>query len=305
MKKQYCYFLIVAFLTFSIMSYSQTVVHLYTGSIPNARMHNKQEEELPNQRVAGVTNPTLTVFLPEKSNPTKVAVIICPGGGYIRLSIGHEGYEMAKAFNKIGIAAFVLKYRLPNDSFMTNKEWVPLQDAEQAIKLVRENAGKWNINPDKVGIVGFSAGGHVASTLATHYKSVVIENKNSINLRPDFVVLGYPVISMNDSLCHAGSRERLLGKNPSSEKIKLFSNELQVTSQTPPTFLVQAADDKSVNVLNSIVYFEALQRNKVPAEMHIYEKGSHGFGLHNTTTQDQWFDRLTNWLLANGFINGL
>jgi len=286
------------------MSNAQTVIPLYNGVIPNNKLIVRAEADMGNGRIAGVTNPTLTVFLPEKKDSFLTAVIICPGGGYSRLATEHEGYEVAKTFTQKGVAAFVLKYRIPNDSNMNNKEIVPLQDAQRAFQLVREKAKEFNINPDKIGIMGFSAGGHLASTAGTHFNMVVIDNANNSNLRPDFMILGYPVISFADSLAHIGSRDNLIGKKASEEKIKLYSNELQVTPQTPPTFLVHAADDKTVKVSNSILFFEALLKNKVAAEMHIYQRGGHGFGLHNATTKDNWFDTAINWMIANKLMKG-
>ena len=286
------------------MSNAQTVIPLYDGSIPNNKSATKPETNMGNGRIAGITTPTLTVYLPEKKDSFLTAVIICPGGGYARLAIDHEGHEVAKTFNQKGVAAFVLKYRIPADSSMNNKEIVPLQDAERAIQLVREKAKEWNINPDKIGIMGFSAGGHLASTLGTHFNMVMVDNPKNINLRPDFMILGYPVISFADSLAHMGSRDNLIGKNDSTEKIRLYSNELQITAQTPPTFLVHASDDKTVKVENSILFFEALLKNKVLAEMHIYEKGGHGFGLHNPTTKSDWFDIAINWMISNKLMKG-
>ena len=286
------------------MSHAQTVIPLYDGSIPNNKSATKPETNMGNGRIAGITTPTLTVYLPEKKDSFLTAVIICPGGGYARLAIDHEGHEVAKTFNQKGVAAFVLKYRIPTDSSMNNKEIVPLQDAERAIQLVREKAKEWNINPDKIGIMGFSAGGHLASTLGTHFNMVMVDNPKNINLRPDFMILGYPVISFADSLAHMGSRDNLIGKNASTEKIRLYSNELQITAQTPPTFLVHASDDKTVKVENSILFFEALLKNKVLAEMHIYEKGGHGFGLHNPTTKSDWFDIAINWMISNKLMKG-
>ena len=286
------------------MSNAQTIIPLYDGIIPNNKLVTKSEINKGNGRIAGVTIPTLTVYLPEQKDSFLTAVIICPGGGYAGLAMEHEGSAVAKTFNEKGVAAFVLKYRLPADSTVNNKEIVPLQDAERAIQLVREKAKEWNINPDKIGIMGFSAGGHLASTLGTHYNMIVIDNPKNINLRPDFMILVYPVISFADSLAHMGSRENLIGKNANAEKIKLYSNELQVTTQTPPAFLIHAGDDKTVKVENSILFFEALQKNKVPSEMHIYEKGGHGFGLHNSTTKDEWFDTAINWMLTNKLMKG-
>jgi acetyl esterase/lipase len=296
-------FLAIALFVF-MKSISQTVVPLYEGKIPHNIPCDKKEFIPAAGRVQGITVPTLTVFLPEKKDSFNTAVIICPGGGYTRLAIDHEGYEVAKEFNKHGVAAFVLKYRIPNDSCMENKEVVPLQDAERAIQMVREHAKEWNINIDKVGIMGFSAGGHLASTLATHFNQVDVDNPAKTNLRADFAILGYPVVSLTDSLAHKGSRENLLGKNPSQEKIIQYSNELQVTPQTSPTFIVHAADDKTVNIQNSIALYQALLKNKVAAEIHIYQKGGHGFGLHNATTKDFWFTSAINWMISNKFMKG-
>ena len=185
-------------------------------------------------------------------------MVICPGGGYWVTSIVKEGFAVAREFNKWGVAAFVLKYRIPNDSSMIDKKIGPLQDAQRAIQLVRMHAKEWNVDANKVGIMGFSAGGHLASTAATHFNHSYIENTNNINLRPDFSIFIYPVISFQDSIGHIGSRDQLIGKNPPKPLLDSFSNELQVTAQTPPTFLVHATDDDVVPVMNSIVFYEAL-----------------------------------------------
>ncbi len=252
-------------------------------------------------RIYNVTEPTLTVFYPAKANGT--AVIICPGGGYARLAMDNEGYNVARALTEWGITAFVLKYRLPNDTIMKQKELGPLQDAQRAIQLVKEQAGKWNIDTNKVGIMGFSAGGHLASTLSTHFNINTLPGKSRVSLRPAFQVLGYPVISFTDSLCHMGSRNNLIGKQPSMQSIMMYSNELQVDTTTPPAFILHAADDKSVKVQNSLSYYQALVKNNVLAELHVYPRGGHGFGMNNSTTSDKWMDRLHNWLLSYGFIN--
>ncbi len=286
------------------MLHAQTIIPLYDGKVPNSIPCNLKEYSPLAGRVAGITIPTLTVYIPTVQDSFKTAVIICPGGGYTRLSIDHEGYEVAKEFNKHGVTAFVLKYRIPNDSCMTNKETVPLQDAEQAIKLIREKAKEYAIDVNRVGIIGFSAGGHLAATISTHFNYVVIDNKSNTNLRPDFSIIGYPVISFIDSLAHKGSKDNLLGKKPTTDLVNFYSNELQVTSKTSPTFIVHAADDKTVKVENSIQYFEALQLNHVPSEIHVYQNGGHGFGLHNATTQDQWFDAAIAWLIHNKMMKG-
>jgi len=291
------------------MTHAQTVIELYNGTIPNSVPCDKKEITLttaPNHTVvSGITVPTLTAFFPEQKDSFKTAVIICPGGGYTRLAIEHEGYAVARELNKRGVTAFVLKNRVPADAeCMTNKEIVPLEDVERAIKIVRDRAKEFDISTDKVGVMGFSAGGHVASTIGTHFNTVVIDNASNTNLRPDFLILGYPVISFTDSLGHRGSRDNMLGKNPPLDKIILYSNELQVTKETPPTFLVHASDDHTVNVENSIAFFEALQKNKVATELHIYQRGGHGFGLHNPTTKDFWLDRAVNWLVSNRLLKG-
>ena len=187
---------------------------------------------------------------------------------------------------------------------MTNKEIVPLQDLQQTIKMVRDRAAVFDINPAMLGVIGFSAGGHLVSTGITKFSESYIENTSNTNLRPDFAILGYPVISMDSAICHKGSRDNLLGKKAKAAKLNLFSSELQVNAQTPPTFLVHASDDKSVPVENSIRFYQALIKNKVNAEMHIYQNGGHGFGLHNTTTTDAWFERATSWMRVNKFIGG-
>lgn len=227
-----------------------------------------------------------------------MAVVVCPGGGYSYVTMGHEGIEVARLLNEMGVAAFVLKYRLPSDETMIDKTIGPLQDAQRAIQLVRQRGSEWGINPARVGILGFSAGGHLASTAGTHFGKAVIDNPANIALRPDFMVLLYPVISFSDSIGHQRSRENLIGKNPPAALIQEYSNELQVTAQTPPAFIVHAEDDRTVPVANSIHFYESLLHNKVPAELHIYPAGGHGFGLHNPTTKDQWAERMQNWFAS-------
>lgn len=253
-------------------------------------------------RIKDVSVPTLTMYTPAGPSEKRTAVIICPGGGYSILAASHEGSDVAQVFSSWGITAFVLKYRLPDDSIMINKEIGSLQDAQRALQLVRQNAKQWNIDPGKIGIMGFSAGGHLAATASTHFEKPVIENRDNVSLRPDFSLLIYPVISFTDSLAHMGSRNNLMGKNASPEKIKEYSNELLVNAKTPSAFLVHANDDKSVKPGNSIRYYEALRRNKVAAELRIYDQGGHGFGMNNKTTSDSWMERLKNWLQANQYL---
>lgn len=253
-------------------------------------------------RINKIRTPTLKVYLPAKEKANGAAVVICPGGGYSIVAIDHEGYKVAEKFNEMGVAAFVLKYRIPNTKNQKDPSIAALQDAQQAILTVRANAQKWNINPARVGIMGFSAGGHLASTAATHFDHALISNPEKISLRPDFAMLIYPVISADLSITHSGSFKNLLGENPSQEQLNLYSNEKQVTDQTPPAFLVHASDDKGVNPNNSIVFYQALLKHHIAAEIHIYQNGGHGFGMHNPTTKEEWIDRCQNWMDANGWL---
>jgi acetyl esterase/lipase len=279
---------------------AQGSMNLYPGAIPNSKASDIKETGGP-RMFYGVTKPTLELYLPEKDKSNGAAVIICPGGGYSVVVYQAEGIKTAIEFAKNGVAAFVLKYRLPDDSTMLDKKIGPLQDAQQAIKVVRENAGQWGININKIGIMGFSAGGHLASTEATHYKEPLIENGNNTNLRPDFQILIYPVISMQDKLTHADSRAKLLGKNPTQEVIDKFSNELQVDEKTPPAYITHAGDDKAVDVDNSIVYYEKLRQHNVPAELHIYPKGNHGFVL--SQLPEEWMMPIFRWMKNAKWIN--
>jgi acetyl esterase/lipase len=299
-------FLLSLVLSMTAMAQAQQSIPLYGNIIPNSKpvSDGERSETGPGSiSVFLVSRPTLTIFLPAKEKATGAAVVICPGGGYSHLAMGHEGFDVAKKLNEFGVAAFVLKYRLPSDSTMVNKEIGPLQDAQRAIQLVRQNALPWGIDTGRVGIMGFSAGGHLASTAGTHFATARIDNHSNTSLRPDFMILIYPVISFTDSLAHGGSRDNLLGRNPSEEKKKEYSGELRVTGQTPPAFLVHAGNDNTVKVQNSLYFYNALQRNGIPSELHIYPKGGHGFGMHNPTTKDQWMERLHNWMESNGWLS--
>jgi acetyl esterase/lipase len=242
--------------------------------------------------------PTLEVYLPADSNASGTAVIICPGGGYSVIVYQGEGVSTAKELARHGVAAFVLKYRLPDDATMADKTIGPLQDVQRAIQMVREHAQLWKLDPGRIGIMGFSAGGHLASTGATHFRKALISNEKNISLRPDFQVLVYPVISMQDNLTHMGSRDQLLGKQPSQTLKEIFSSELQVDSTSPPAYITHAADDNVVDVDNSIQYFERLRHNKVPVEMHIYPSGNHGFIFR----KKNWMEPLWEWMRASGWM---
>lgn len=247
---------------------------------------------VPNDTVS--PSPVMIAFLPEKEINTGTSIIIFPGGGYTWLDYNLEGIQVAQKLVTKGIATFVVKYRLPGESGAKDKSIVPLQDAEQSIKLVRMNAKLWNLDTSKVGIMGASAGGHVASTLGTHYATNYIDNPDNINLRPDFMVLLYPVISMKEKLTHKGSRYSLLGENPLPEKVKLFSNEEQVTPQTPPCYITHSGDDSVVSVFNSLLFYESLQKNGVNAELHLFAKGDHGFVFD--LPFDEWMNPILLWM---------
>lgn len=297
------------FLTIAIMSFiissAQTIIPLYK-EVPNSKPALSYKEKADTGkdgviRISKVSVPEITIFKPLNSNKENTAVIICPGGGYSILAYNLEGTDVAKILNSWGMTAVVLKYRLPDDAIMKDKSIGPLQDAQRALQYVRAHADELNIDPQKVGIMGFSAGGHLASTASTHFEKAYIDNPKNVSLRPDFSILGYPVISLTDSLAHMGSRQNLIGKNPLEALIKEFSNELHITKNTPPTFLVLADDDNGVNPENSIKYYEALLKNHVPAEMHIFQTGGHGFGTHLLDGKDNWMDLLKIWMEHNGF----
>jgi acetyl esterase/lipase len=295
-------------ITFSIMAFSQqSVIPVWTGKIPGSIADPAYKTETVfvsgSPRVSKVTDPTLDFYPAPKVTANGTAVIICPGGGYGRLAVDHEGSQVAELFNKLGVSAFVLKYRLPSDVIMKDKSIGPLQDAQQAIRLVRSRSREFNIDPDKIGIMGFSAGGHLASTASTHFTERVYESKDTTSARPDFSLLIYPVISMDTTITHRGSRNTLLGLKPAIELERRFSNELMVTANTPPAFLVHATDDGTVPVENSIRYLLALRAHHIPAELHIYEKGGHGFGLGKSSgTESSWPEACKKWLEARGFI---
>ena len=287
------------------MLMAQSQIQLYQGTIPNSRPVPNKEQSVKDEHtiiVSYISVPTLTVFEPPRGKKNGTSVIIVPGGGYAVEAIGHEGFDVARRLNEAGITCFVLKYRLPNDTTMPDKTIGPLQDAQRAIQYVRENAAPYGLDPKKIGIMGFSAGGHLAATAGTHFKKPLISNPLNTSLRPDFMILVYPVISFTDSIGHLGSRENLIGRHPTKEMINLYSNELQVTRETPPSFIVHAKDDNAVKVQNSISFYDALQKKHVPSNLYLYEKGGHGFGLNNTTSNVKWIDLAVDWLRTGGFI---
>jgi acetyl esterase/lipase len=299
-------FLIILFI--SSFSFNQTkTINIWNGSVPGAIKNDSVKENIiylnnGRPRIKNVTDPTLTVYIPSKGKENGTAIIICPGGGYTRLAFDTEGTDVAKLLNQHGITVFILKYRLPDDRIMKNKSIGPLQDVQKSIRIVREKAKEWNINPNKIGIMGFSAGGHLAASASTLFNEKVYDS-DTTSARPDFSILIYPVISMKSEITHGGSRKSLLGDNPGEKLIEHFSTELQVDKNTPPAFLVCAEDDHAVPVENSIHYFLALKKYDIPAELHIYEKGGHGFGLaKDGGTESHWPDACISWLKMHGLI---
>jgi acetyl esterase/lipase len=285
---------------FCLRTNAQEVIPLYDQQIPNSRMVANEEYSRIEPGniliVYKVSVPTLTIFLAPKEKATGAAVIICPGGGYSNLAMGYEGTDVARRFNESGISAFVLKYRIPNDETMISKEIGPLQDAQRAIMLVRSGSAKWGIDSRRIGIMGFSAGGHLAATAGTHFQKNYIDNPDHISLRPDFMLLIYPVISFKTPIAHMGSAHNLLGPNPSPQQINEYSNEAQVTDFTPPAFLVHAKDDDVVPYANSLVFAEALKNHHIPAKIYLYDKGGHGFGMTNNTSTQKWMDLCIGWI---------
>lgn len=300
MKTSFFISTVIAICTIATSASAQQVLPLYSGAIPNSRdVPDEQYSNKAGSIIYKVSRPTLTVFKPAPADANGTAVIICPGGGYRMLVVKWEGTELAKIFQSQGVTAFVLTYRLPSDVTMKDKAIGPLQDAQRAIYLVRKNAKKWHVDPGKIGIMGASAGGHLASTAGTHFKHPVIEHGN-ISVRPDFMILQYPVISMKKGITHAGSRKNLLGDHPAPQKVERFSNALQVDSLTPPAFLVVAEDDRTVPIENSMLFFRAMINHGNPVSFHVYQKGGHGFGKY--PPRDVWMNDLFYWMRINHWL---
>lgn len=284
------------------------------AGISSGQYQNLWPREAPgeSQRAAGtevmndrgdvtlVEVPQYQVYLPNKDQATGAAVVILPGGGYRTVSMQKEGHELAKWFSERGIAGIVVKYRVPN------RFPVPFLDARRAVRTVRARASEWNVDPKKVGIMGFSAGGHLASMVATRFNDRFPEHENgdkidAFSSRPDFAMLIYPVISMAD-LSHKGSKKHLLGDNPSPEQIEKYSTEKTVSADTPPVFIITTSDD-GVDCRNSLRYAEACKANKVPVTLHLFEKGGHGYGLHGKGELSMWPVLMEGWLKTRGLIN--
>ena len=247
--------------------------------------------------------PSITPWLPDARGATGTGVVICPGGGYEFLSVDAEGRQVAQWLNRFGVAGFVLRYRHHGVGF---EHPAPMQDVQRAMQMVRSRAKEWHLAPDRIGVLGFSAGGHLASTAGTHVLAARPDAANPIERvtsRPDFMVLIYPVISMAEPLTHAGSRKNLLGADPDPKLVELMSNERQVTAQTPPTFLIHTTEDNAVPVENSVEFYLALRRAKVPAEMHIFQIGWHGFAMGKPgLTASFWPDLCERWMSRRGLM---
>lgn len=277
------------------------VLKVWPDGAPNDNGMKEPEEKYDGVRVRNVSEAEMYVYLPEQEKNTGAAVVICPGGGYRIEAMDHEGYEIAEFLKEKGVAGIVLKYRLPY-----GHHEIPSCDARRAIRIVRQNAKEWGINPDKIGIAGSSAGGHLASTVGTVFDSGEKESTcpvEQVSCRPDFMLLLYPVISFDEDFGHMGSRENLIGKSHDKELIHKYSNELNVSAKTPPTFLILADDDKAVPPRNSIEFYSALKKYDVPAEIHIFQKGGHGFGItKKNLPSDQWPEMFYDWLKASKIV---
>lgn len=302
MRKKFSFICLVIFLFQFHVEAQDTILPLWPdGKIPNRIASDEKEEHHRNGilRISKVQEPTLEVYLPAKQNATGAAMLIFPGGGYQILAYDWEGTDIAKFLNGKGIAGIVVKYRLPSPTSQTDKHIVPLIDAQRALRMVRSRASEFHIDATKVGILGFSAGGHLASTLGTHFNEKVYEPIDEIDgesARPDFMALGYPVITFGE-MTHSGSKENLLGEDPTEEMATYFSNEKQVTQNTPPTFLFHASDDAGVPVENSLLFYKALKDNGISATLHVYPKGGHGFSLARKDKHLRgWTERMFEWL---------
>lgn len=291
-------FLVVLFIftAFTSTSWAQPsgegeTLLLWPEGVPDAKGSSEKDQ------------PTVTVFLPDEEKSNGTGVVVFPGGGYSHLAMDHEGYQVAQWLNGIGVAAFVVKYRLGE----RYRHPAQLADGQRALRFVRSNAHDWGVSSNKIGVLGFSAGGHLASTVGTHFDPVHSNAGDPVDKqhsRPDFMVLVYPVITMQMDYTHEGSRHHLLGDKPDQELVDLLSNEQQVTDQTPPTFIIHGSNDTGVPVQNSLQFYEALLEFDIPAEMHLFEDGPHGFGLApNDPELSQWTTLCERWMKSRGFLN--
>ncbi len=298
------YFIILIIIGSAVNVLAQEFIPLWPeGKKPNFN-GKKVTDSLYNERIWRTGTPGIYAFTVPKSVNSGTTVMICPGGGYERVSYIYNGFTFAKWFNSLGINVFVLVYRLPHQTDLQQRQLAPLQDAQRAMRIIRGNAVKWNLKTDKVGVMGISAGGHIASTLGTHFDDVssIKDSLDAFSYRPDFMVLLSPVITMG-KYAHPVSRKLFIGPDSTREMIEKYSNELQVNSSTPPTFIVHALNDSSVNVRNSLLFYNALLDKKVNASIHIFPKGGHGIRLDdNPGSTDLWLDLLEKWMKETDFV---
>lgn len=295
----------VIFILLSFKTYSQDFTPLWPeGKMPNSKGLEMQDS-IKNQRYIQVSNPGIYSYFPAPEDNTGAAVIICPGGGYGHVTINWNGFQFAKWFNAMGVNAFVLNYRLPHSPDLKQRELGPLQDAQRAVKIVRAHANKWNIDPEKIGVMGISAGGHLAASLGVFQEDVasINDSLDEYGFTPEFMILVSPVITMGE-YTHEGSRQNLLGKNPSQELIDKFSMERQVHTQTPPAFLVHAYNDGAVDPRNSIMFYVSLLEHDVMSTLHIFPKGGHGIALRdNPGSTENWTELCEMWMKEMGWLN--
>lgn len=279
-------------------------IPLYSkGKMPNSKGLNLKDS-IAAERIYRVGTPGLYAFFPSSTENKGAAVVICPGGGYERLAYVISGIQLAKWFNAVGISAFVLNYRLPNSPDLIHREIGPLQDAQRAIKIIRANANKWGIRPDKIGVQGSSAGGHLASLVGTHNEDVsaIRDSLDTVSFRPAFLILISPVIDLG-TYAHAGSRKNLLGDNPSPEAINNYSTQNRVTETTPPAFIADAFNDKAVPPINSLLFYKALLEHNVSTSFHVFPQGGHAIALRNNPgSTELWTTLCEAWLMEMGFI---
>jgi acetyl esterase/lipase len=299
MRKTFVLFLVL----YSIICYSQEYVKLWPpGVMPNSKGMNIQDS-ISNERIYRVGEPGMWMFFPSKQEYRGGAVVICPGGGYHHEAFQISGIQLAKWFNTFGMSAFVLKYRLPTSPDLKNRSIAPLQDAQRALRIIRANASEWNIDPRKIGIMGTSAGGHLASTVGTLLEDVstIEDSIDLFSYSPDFMILISPVIDLG-KYAEKGSRDNLLGMNASKELINKFSSQLHVTSATPTTFIVHADDDRVVSVYNSLVFYQELIDSGVCASLHVFPHGGHNIALRNNPgSTEMWTTLCEKWLTEMGF----
>jgi acetyl esterase/lipase len=304
-KKCVVFFLLTTWCLISVMASAQTFISIWPkGNVPNSK-HLKLKDSIANERVYRVMDPGMYGFFPGTQENKGAAVVICPGGGYERLAYVISGFQLAKWFNTMGITAFVLNYRLPNSPDLIQREVGPLMDAQRALRYIRANAAKWGIKVDKVGIMGSSSGGHVAASAGTISDDVsaVKDSLDKFSYKPDFIILVSPVIDLSTNYAHTGSVKNLLGPDPSDDLKKKFSVQLQVTANTPPCFIADAVNDKTVNPMNSLLFYQALLQNDVPVSFHVFPQGAHAIALRNNPgSTELWTELCEMWLIESNFI---